>query len=300
MPANEAIKDAVQGARDHVERALPVMDTLVSEGVKYGLRLIGMLVLLAAAWVIAKWVRRTVYRWLHRPNFDETFVRFASNSARGLVLVFAVIGCLSIFGIDTTSLAAVVGAAGVAVGLAIQGSLSNIASGLLLLMIRPFVVGDTVRVAGGSLGKVDEIDLFVTKLDTPDNRRLVIPNSQILSAVMENLTHHRTRRADVSVTLAATADSGRVREALLNVAKGVPGVLGLLETPGAGMAPGPSVSITDHNGPTVTWLVTAWALSAELGPVREALVAGIQKAIEREGIAPPPQVMELRAPVVKV
>ena len=273
---------------------LALVDTLITEGVKYGLRLVGVLILIAAAWILAKWVRTLVYRTLHRPNFDETFVRFASNSVRGLVLLFAVIGSMSIFGIDTTSLAAVLGAAGVAIGLALQGSLSNIASGLLLLVIRPFVVGDVVKVAGVGPGKIDEIDLLVTRLDSPDNRRLVIPNSQIVGAVIENLTYHPIRRADVTVSLAATADAQRVREVLRSAAAGLSGVLGLPGTDGASLAAAPSANIIDHAGLTVTWQVSVWTRTADLGGVREALVSVVQGAIEREKLAPLPQVVEMR------
>lgn len=244
--------------------------TLVHLAVEYGVRLLGVLLLLIIAWVLAKWARRTLYKLLARPGMDETLVRFAANAARGIILVLAVVGCLGVFGLDTTALAAVLGAAGVAVGLALQGSLSNIAAGILLLALRPFIVGDVIKVAGVE-GKVDEIDLFTTKIDSADNRRLIVPNSQIFGSTIENLTKHGTRRVDLIVRTALDAEIGATRSGLLSAAN---------RTPGRLPEPGSEVVLMDMSPGGVTWQVSVWSTTSDSMGVRDALVEIVKSELD--------------------
>jgi len=141
----------------------------------FGLKLIGMVLLLIGAWIVARWTRHSVKKSLQKTRLDVTLTKFFSNITGWLILVLAVLTALSVFGINTTSFAAVIGAAGLAVGLAFQGTLSNFAAGVMLLTFRPFKVGDAVQ-AAGQTGIIDEIDLLMTKMDTFDNRRIVIPS----------------------------------------------------------------------------------------------------------------------------
>lgn len=121
------------------------------------------------------------------------------------------LGCLTMFGFETTSFAAVIGAAGLAIGLAMQGTLSNFSAGHMLLIFRPFKVGDVVSTAGVT-GKVINLALFTTEFDTPDNRRIIVPNGAIFGSTIENITFHDTRRVDVSVGTEYTADYWAVRD----------------------------------------------------------------------------------------
>lgn len=248
--------------------------TAIQLGIEYGLRLVGVVALLIIAWIVGRWARRTIYRILARPRMDETLVRFAANAARGLVLVLAVVGCLGIFGLDTTALAAVLGAVGVAVGLALQGSLSNIASGIMLLALRPFVVGDSIRVSGVE-GRVDEIDLFTTKVDTADNRRVILPNSQVFGATIENLTHHMVRRVDVSVRTAYEADTSRTRDTLMQAARGIADRLPDRE---------PEVTLTDLGPSGMAWQINVWTRTARLGAARDELVVTLKRDLESAGV----------------
>ena len=259
--------------------------TAIQIGIEYGLRLIGVILLLVVAWLLAKWARRTIYRLLSRPKLDETLVRFAANAARGLILVLAIVGCLGVFGLDTTALAAVLGAVGIAVGLALQGSLSNIAAGIMLLALRPFVVGDVIRVAGIE-GRVDEIDLFSTKVDTSDNRRLILPNSQVFGSTIENLTHHRTRRVDVVVRTAYDADVEATRACLLAAAGRVGERLSDRQA---------EVGLQDLGPSGMIWQIGVWTKTESVGAVKDELAAIVKRELEqrRIGLLYPPQSVHL-------
>lgn len=243
----------------------------------WGLKIIGALLVLAVTWMIAAWIRRAVYRAINRPRFDQTVVRFLSNLSRWAVIIMGLVACLGVFGINTTSVAAAVGAAGLAIGLAMQGSLSNLAAGIMLLILRPFKVGDVIQV-DGMLGTVDEIELFNLKLDTPDNRRIIFPNGRVFGAVIENITHHPRRRADVMVGVEYAADTARTREVLLRAVSGVPGIL---------TDPAPQVVLLELGASSVNWRVSGWCATAEFWPTRQAITEAVKKELERSGITIP-------------
>ncbi|KCV82225.1 mechanosensitive ion channel MscS [Actibacterium atlanticum] len=150
--------------------------------------------------VAALWLSGFVKRYIEgladkNENLDITLMRFAGSMARYFVLAIAVIFILARFGIETTSLAALLGAAGLAVGLALQGTLSNVAAGVLLIAFRPFKAGDVVEAAGHT-GKVAAVTLFTTELTTPDNVQIIVPNGDIFAGAIKNFSHHDTRRVD--------------------------------------------------------------------------------------------------------
>ncbi|MFZ4576214.1 MAG: mechanosensitive ion channel family protein, partial [Phycisphaerales bacterium] len=211
-----------------VEQAIeqiPPVDRLASAAMEwlstYGPRVLGALLFLFVAWVLSSWVSRLVLRALASAKVDVTLTKFLATTARWAMLVVAAVAGLGIFGVQTASFTAVIGSAGLALGLAMQGSLSNLAAGVMLLVFRPFRVGDTISVAGQS-GRVDEIELFSTRIDTLDNRRIIIPNGQVFGAIVENQSHHPTRATAVSVVV----DGG----------KGIDETRALLLAPGGGAA----------------------------------------------------------------
>lgn len=243
--------------------------------------------LLLIAWIIASWVRRLVLKSLLAAKVDLTLSKFFANISRWAILIFAFVTCLGTLGINTTSIAALVGAAGLAVGLALQGNLGNLASGILLLIFRPFKIGDAVIVAGQT-GIVDGIDLFTTNLDTADNRRIIVPNGAIFSGVIENQTRHETRCATVTVPISIAAKISDTEQILLAAAERVAGsVQGALQTP----AP---KAVLAELSPTLTWTVSVWAKTGQFGAVRQALMREVKSSIDAAGIAPTPPVMQLR------
>ena len=183
---------------------------------KYVPMVVGFLVAIFITWIVAGWAKRVTVKSLERSKFDETLTKFFGNAARYLVLIVGVVSCLGIFGIQTAGLAGVIAAGGLAVGLAFQGTLSNFASGVMLLVFRPFKVGDVVNVAGQT-GKIVEIELFTTEMNTPDNRKIILPNSAIFGSTIENVTHFDTRRCDVTVGAAYDADLDETRKGDLDV-----------------------------------------------------------------------------------
>lgn len=240
-------------------------------------RLLGALIILILAWMISSWARKRIYTAFNRPGFDQTLVRFFSTASKWIILVVAIVACLAILGIETTSVLTVMGAAGLAIGLAIQGSLSNLASGIMLLILRPFKVGDVVTIAG-QLGKIDEIELFHTKLDTFDNRRLILPNGQVFGSVIENITHHAQRRIDLTIGVEYAADIDRTRDALNRAISSVDGRL---------TVPEPEVALTGLGPSSVDWQVRVWTRTSDFGVVRQRLIRACKVALGDAGIGIP-------------
>lgn len=243
----------------------------------YGGPVVVALVILFAGWILAGWVGRIARTALMQAKFDETLTKFLSKLARWAVLLLVILACLSVFGVETTSFAAVVGSAGIAIGLALQGTLGNFASGIMLLMFRPFQVGDVVTV-NGITGKVDEIELFTTTLDTFDNRRFIIPNGSVFGTTIENITFHPQRRADVAVGVAYSADIDRTREVLTEAAQHVPGALD---------DPPPAVVLLDLGDSCVNWSVRVWANSDEFLAVKQAATRAVKLALDEADIEIP-------------
>lgn len=244
----------------------------------YAIRVVGVIVILVLAFAVAKWAwKRTRQRLGESPRSDATLTKFTANLVYYAILVFAVLACLNLFGIDVTSFVAVLAAAGFAVGLAFQGTLSNFAAGVMLLVFRPFTVGDKVLVAGVT-GTVDEIGLFSSTLDTPDNRRFIVPNSEIYGSTIENITYHNTRRVDVAVGTDYDADLEATREELERVAQNIEG---------ARSDPAPQVYLDELGGSSVNWSVRVWAMTDDYWSVRERLTNAIKNALDGAQIGIP-------------
>lgn len=239
--------------------------------------LVGAIVLLLATLWLAKWARRVTTRGLDRRGMDATLIRFTANLVRYGVLVLGGLTVLSVFGISVASFAAILAAGAFAIGLAFQGTLGNFSAGAMLLIFRPFKVGDVVEVAGVK-GKVVEIDLFTTQLDTPDNRRFVVPNGEIFGSTIENFTFHPIRRVDVDVGTDYDADLRETREILGRVAG---------ETDGALDDPEPQVYLQQLGGSSIDWTVRVWTETDDYWGVRERLTHSIKVALDDAGIGIP-------------
>ena len=238
----------------------------------YTPRVVGALVLLIGAWILAGWISR-----LKLAKIDETLSRFMTKFTWWSVLVLGVVACLACFKVETTSFAAAIGAVGFAIGLAFQGALGNFAAGIMLLIFRPYKVGDVI-VVGGQTGTVDEIDLFSTTLDTPDNRRILIPNASIFGSTIENTSFHRTRRVDILVGVGYAADIDRTYEVLMRAACSIPGIV---ETPA------PEVVLVELANSSVNWSVRIWAQSAEFGLLKQRTIRAIKLALDQAAIEIP-------------
>jgi len=167
------------------------LDSMIPYITRYGLQVVGAVVILVVGWLASKLAARLVRGGLQRAKADPALIGFFSSMVSVAVLAFAVIAALAKFGIQTTSFIAVLGAAGLAVGLALQGSLSNFAAGVMILIFRPIRIGDLVE-TGGYLGRIAEIGIFVTTMNTLDNQRVIIPNSVITGNVINNVNGNGT------------------------------------------------------------------------------------------------------------
>ena len=242
----------------------------------FGLKTIGVVALLVVAWIASKWARHRVETSLGKTTFDVTLTKFFSNMAAWTILLLSVLVALTLFGLEVTSFAAVIGAAGLAIGLAFQGTLSNFAAGVMLLTFRPFKVGDAVKVAGET-GKIDEIDLFMTKMDTFDNRRIVIPNSKIFGSVIETITYHPTRRVDVPVGTSYDADLDLTRAALERATE----LEGRLEEPA------PQVWLDGFGDSSINWVVRVWVNTSDFGTMKQALIHAVKRELDAAEIGIP-------------
>lgn len=267
---------------------LSLLEAGAEQLASFAISLVGVILLLAVAWFVAGFARRALRRGLERAKFDVTLGMFAANMLRWFILLMALMACLEVFGIKTTSFAAVLGAAALAIGLGFQGSLSNLAAGVMLLVFRPFKVGDMVNVAG-QLGKVNEIDLFMTEIDTPDGRRVILPNGQIFGNTIENITHHPRRRVDIPVGVAYDADIDRTRQVLEAAVRGV--------TPRLD-DPAPEVFLNELGASSVNWTLRVWTRREDFGATRQATVRAAKVALDEAGIGIPfPQMdVHLRLP----
>jgi small conductance mechanosensitive channel len=253
------------------------IEALIPLAAAYGLRVVGVLLAIWLSFKLAGWLQGQVTRGLRARKFDETLAIFFGSVLRWLILIASLLACLSVFGIETTSFAAIIGAAGLAVGLAFQGTLSNFSAGVMLLVFRPFKVGDYV-VAGGKEGVVLEIGLFVTVIDTPDNRRVYVPNTAIGSGAIENYSANPLRRVDIPVSIDASEDIDSSRSAL--AAAG-------LAVAGRDQVRGSEVFLSGFGGGQVMWQVRVWAPAESYWDVWQATVRAIGYELSRAKIAMP-------------
>ncbi len=256
----------------------------ITLGEQLGLRAGLVIVLMILALTVSSWASTAVRASLKRLKFDETITLFLAKFARYGILLMAALACMSKFGVETASFAAVIGATGFAIGLAFQGTLSNFAAGAMLLVFRPYKVGDVVNIAS-HLGKVDEIELFTTTIDTFDNRRIIIPNGSIYGAVIENITHHRKRRIDVDVGVSYSADIDATRKALTAAADSVPGILA---------DPHADIVLLGLGGSSVDWSVRAWGPTSEFLNLKQQLIRAIKNHLNEAHIEIPFPQMDIR------
>jgi len=234
-----------------------------------------------AIWFVGKWVAEKLTallrRLMTRANMDVTLVQFLGNIAYIVLLAVVIIAVLDQVGIQTTSMLAVFGAAGLAVGLALKDSLGNFASGVMLILFRPFKVGDQIE-AGGVTGTVEEIRIFSTLLRTGDNREITVPNGTIANGVITNDSARPTRRVDLTFGIGYEDDLRQARSILEKVVAGQPLILS---------DPAPSVTLSDLAENSVNFAVSVWTKTENTGSVRAGLLEKAKLAFDDAGISLP-------------
>lgn len=244
---------------------------------EFGIDLLAAIAILVIGIWIAKAVRRVVQRLLTRTEFDQILVRFIGNLTYAILLIFVVLAAVAQLGIQTASLIAVLGAAGLAVGLALQGSLSNFAAGVLMLIFRPFKAGDYVECAG-TAGVVEDIQIFNTRLRTPDNRLIIVPNGAVYGGTITNYSALDRRRVDLVYGVSYADDIDRVQQVIAEVLGADARILA---------EPAPTIGLVELADSSVNFAVRPWVATADYWPVLFDLNAAIKKRFDAEGISIP-------------
>ncbi len=246
-------------------------------GGDYGPRLLEAVAILAAGWIAARIVCRVLSRALERTRLDATLSGFSVNLAYMATMTFVVVAALEALGVKTTSFVAILGAAALAIGFALQGSLSNFAAGVLLIVFRPFKVGDVVDAAGVN-GEVVEIQVFATVLRTPDHKRIVVPNSAITASNIVNYSINPMRRIDLVIGISYNADIRRAKQVIEAVIARDTRVL---------VNPAPLVGVLELAESSVNLAVRPWVKTADFGQAKFDLTEAIKLALDAEGISIP-------------
>ncbi|MBU3974189.1 MAG: mechanosensitive ion channel [Alphaproteobacteria bacterium] len=238
------------------------------------------LAILAATILLSRWVAGVTRRMLSRVRgfrHDQTVLSFVVQVVRVVVYIVGLIAVLQRLGVQTTSIIAVLGAASLAVGLALQGTLSNVAAGVLLLVLRPYKVGDVIDI-GGVAGSVQRLDLFTTQMSNANNHKIVVPNAKVLGDVILNLSGQKTRRVEINFTVGYGEDLNAARAVLAGVAEAHEKVLD---------DPAPWTGVTGLLDSAVQITLQAWVKSDDWWQTQADLMQGGKEAIDAAGIEIP-------------
>jgi small conductance mechanosensitive channel len=247
--------------------------------VQYGTQIIGALLVLVIGWWIIGGIARSVNKVLTARNIDATLRPFLVSMLEAAMKAMLVISAAGILGIQTTSFVAILGAAGLAVGLALQGSLANFAGGVLILIFKPFKLGDYI-ISQGFEGFVDELQIFTTTLRTHDGKKIILPNGPLSNNAMTNVTARGSLRVTTPAAIANIADLDTARQAMMSAALSDPRVL---------RDPAPVVLVSGLRDNGCDLIINTWCNAADAIDVGFAMTEGVKKAINNKGIAGPIQ-----------
>lgn len=251
---------------------------LPEKAMNMGLRIVLALVVFLLGVQVIKLVRKLVKKSLVRGKVDVGVQQFTDSFLKTVLYILLIFMIAGGFGVDAASVVALLGSAGVAIGLAVQGSLSNLAGGVLILILKPFLVGDYIIDDGGKEGTVTEIQLFYTKLLTPDNRTVVLPNGTLANGSLVNITTDKYRRCDISVGISYGSDIRVAREALMDLLSGDSAVLKDREM---------RVVVDSLGDSAIQLIIRCWFTNEEYWDGRYRLTEGVKYALDRAGIQIP-------------
>ena len=245
--------------------------------IQYGINFMWALVILIVGNFVVKLIAGSISKVLKKRRMDKAVIDFINAIVRYLLFIVVLMAALGKLGIQTASVVAVIGAAGLAVALALQGSLSNFAAGVLIVAFRPFKSGDYVEV-GGVAGSVDSIQIFQTVLSSPDNKMVVVPNSSIIGGPITNYSRHKTRRVDLVIGVSYKADLRKTKQVLRDVSDKDGRVL---------KDPEPTIGVLALADSSVNFVVRPWVKTENYWPVYWDLMLNIKEALDENGIEIP-------------
>ncbi len=271
-PAPESLSNQVSGLYDQALNTVTELATLFSG------RILAAIAILFVGWIVARLIRNTTRRLtLKAKHIDDALSSFVTSVVYSVCWVFILLAVLGTLGVQTTAFITVMGAAGLAVGLALQGSLSNLASGLLIIIQRPFKAGDFVDFNGCS-GVIRDIDLLTTTLTTPDNRILIVPNSQVTGNTIENFTREPKRRVDFTFGVAYASDIDHVKRVVLDE---------FSKDERIHPDPAPMIRLKEMADSSLDFTARVWTDTANYWSLYFDMMEGIKKRFDAEGIEIP-------------
>jgi small conductance mechanosensitive channel len=254
-----------------------MVDRLEAWVLIYGIKVISALLILFCGWLVARGLQVLLRRVLRRGHVDGTLISFISSLSYVALMAFVIIAALGQLGIQTASFVAVIGAAGLAVGLALQGSLSNFASGVLMIIFKPFKIGDFIE-GGGATGVVEEVGIFTTELKSPDNKKIIVPNGKMTGDNIVNYTAREIRRVDIEVGVSYGDNLDKVKKAIDTVMKMDSRILA---------EPAPQIAVGELGESSVNFVVRPWVKTADYWDVKFATQENLKKQFDAEGISIP-------------
>ena len=243
----------------------------------YGLIVLGALATLVIGIWIAKWLAKTSGKLLDKRSVDPTLTKFVTSLLKITLITFVIISAISQIGIETTAFIAIIGAAGLAIGFALQGSLSNFASGVMLIIFKPIKVGDYIE-GGGAAGSVETIGIFVTTLVTPDNKVIYIPNSTLTGSNIINYSVKDTRRVDMVFGIGYSDDIDKAKSTIQSVLESDSRIL---------KDPAPKIVVSELADSSVNFNVRPWVNSADYWGVYFDITEQIKKKFDEQNISIP-------------
>ncbi len=254
-----------------------VVEKMMEALTLYGMKIIAAVVIIVVGLWISKIIKNCFVKTLQKKEVDPTLVGFFASMLHGGLVIFVVISAISKLGVQTTSFVAVIGAAGLAVGLALQGSLSNFAAGILLILFKPFKVGNFVK-AGGEAGVIVEVGIFTTEMKTPDNVQIIIPNATIMGSAITNVSAHPTRRIDMTLGVGYGDDLDKVKQIMEGLLSADERVL---------KDPVVTIAVANLGDSSVEFVVRPWVNSADYWAVKSDFIKAVKEKFDAEGISIP-------------
>jgi small conductance mechanosensitive channel len=261
-----------------MENFQDTLERLYGLFVRYGMKLLLAIVVLIVGLIVIRWITKTMVKLMKRRNVNESLIPFLKSLTNILLKVMLIISVMGMVGIEMTSFIAVLGAAGLAVGLALQGTLQNFAGGVMILLFKPYQVGDFIE-AQGFMGTVKEIQIFTTILTTPDNRKVIIPNSPLATGSITNFSAMPIRRIDFSFGIAYDDDIDKAKKILLKMADEDARVL-KEDNP-------PEVMVEELGDSSVNLKLRVWVNSEDYWALYFDIIEGGKKLFDKAGISIP-------------
>ena len=253
------------------------MDTFIRIVQEQGMKLLGGIVVLIIGFIIVRWVMKFLTRNDHLSKIEPTIKGFLMKLLKVLLYIIVVLTAANVMGIPLTSFVALMGSAGVAVSLAMQGALSNLVGGMTLLLLKPFKVGDYVKI-GETEGTIKSIGTFFTELTTPDNRHISMPNSSLTNTAIVNFSREGTRRLDVNFGVSYDADIDHTVNTLREAVNMTGGILD---------NPAPVIKLTECGDSSLVFMIRVWCQGQDYWDVNWGLIENGKRLLDREGIEIP-------------